>query len=110
MQPLLHYSLPSSRLRGTDSTHAEIELVPFLPVVVVLSALCIVVEFSSRSGRDKDVSFFRIPVVVGGTSRARRDAQIAAISREDLKETKLVNGRTFVGPLVLADQLICLMN
>ena len=69
-----------------------------------------VVGCSSRSGRDKDVSFFRIPVVVGGTSSARRDGQIAAISREDLKETKLVNGRTFVGPLVLADQLICLMN
>ena len=44
--------------------------------------------------------------------RARRDGQIATISRDDLnlKETKLANKRIFLGALVLADQLICLMN
>ena len=62
--------------------------------------LCIVVGCSSRSGRDKDVSFFRIPVVRRGRSdrelqlsKARRDGYLAAISREDMTESKLKNER-----------------
>lgn len=59
--------------------------------------LCVVIGCSSRSGRDKGVSFFRIPTVVTTRGSAekeltqkRRDGYLAAISRGDLTE-KIVN-------------------
>ena len=62
--------------------------------------LCVVVGCSSRSGRDKGVSFYRIPTVVttrGSAEREltqkRRDGYLAAISRDDLKEKILQNDR-----------------
>lgn len=61
---------------------------------------CIVVGCSKRSGRDKDVSFYRIPVIRRGRSqrelelsKARRDGFLAAISRKDLTESILENER-----------------
>ena len=65
--------------------------------------LCIVVGCSNRSGRDKGVSFYRIPVVRSAAagrsprevelSKARRAGFLAAISRDDLTESKLENKR-----------------
>lgn len=62
--------------------------------------ICIVVGCSKRSDRDKDVSFFRIPSVRYGRSseelelsKKRREGFLAAISRADLTESKLENGR-----------------
>ena len=53
--------------------------------------ICVVVGCSKRSGRDKDVSFYRIPAVSGHQGaqdfdlrKRRRDGYLAAISREDL--------------------------
>ncbi len=51
--------------------------------------MCVVVGCSKRSGRDRDVSFFRIPKVVSGKgpqnllelSKKRRAGYLAAISR-----------------------------
>lgn len=62
--------------------------------------MCIVLGCSKRSGRDKDVSFYRVPKVI--TSRGkqeyeltkkRRDGFLAAISRDGLKKTILENDR-----------------
>ena len=62
--------------------------------------LCLVLGCSKRSGRDKDVSFYRVPKVI--TSRGkqeyeltkkRRDGFLAAISRDGLKKTILENDR-----------------
>ena len=62
--------------------------------------LCVVVGCSSRSGREKGVSFYRIPTVVttrGSAEREltqkRRDGYLAAISRDDLTEKILQNDR-----------------
>ena len=50
--------------------------------------LCVVIGCSKRSGRDKDVSYYRIPVVIRHQSereyelsKKRRDGFLAAISR-----------------------------
>ena len=55
--------------------------------------LCVVVGCSKRSGRDKDVSFFRLAriiknkgVDVHSLSKRRRDGILAAISRVGLTE------------------------
>ena len=62
--------------------------------------LCVVFGCSKRSGRDKDVRFFRIPkILTKGSSnlkelsKKRRAGFIAAISREDITEKILVNDR-----------------
>ena len=65
--------------------------------------LCIVVGCSNRSGRDKGVSFNRIPVIRSAAtgrsprevelSKARRAGFLAAISRDDLTGSKLENER-----------------
>ena len=65
--------------------------------------LCILVGCSNRSGRDKGVSFYRIPVVRSAAegrspkevelSKARRAGFLAVISRDDLTESKLENER-----------------
>ena len=62
--------------------------------------LCIVLGCSKRSGRDKDVSFYRIPKVITGRgkqeyelSKKRRDGYLAAISRDNLREKILENDR-----------------
>ena len=62
--------------------------------------LCIVVGCLNRSGRDKDVSFHRIPKIITGKglkkeqlSKRRRDGFIAAILREGLTEKILSNDR-----------------
>ncbi len=53
--------------------------------------LCIVVGCTKSSGRDKDVSFYRLPKIMSsrGTtilelSKKRRAGYLAAISRKDL--------------------------
>lgn len=62
--------------------------------------LCVVVGCSKRSGRDKDVSFYRIPKVITGKgeakeklSRRRRAGFLSAIMRADLTEKVLANDR-----------------
>ena len=62
--------------------------------------LCLVLGCSKRSGRDKDVSFFRVPKVIKNRgkqeyelSKRRRDGFLAAISRDGLKKTILDNDR-----------------
>ena len=59
-----------------------------------------VIGCSKRSGRDKDVSFFRIPVIINNRSdqernlsKKRRDGYLAAISRDDLTDRILENDR-----------------
>jgi len=61
---------------------------------------CVVVGCSSRSERDKDVSFYRIPSIRNGRSQRehelstkRRVGWLAAISRDDLTEYCLEEGR-----------------
>ena len=56
--------------------------------------LCVVLGCHNRSGRDKGISFFRIPVVITHRgpqdlelSKKRRNGFIAAISRENITET-----------------------
>ena len=60
--------------------------------------LCLFVDCHSRSGRDRDVSFFRVPVIdknhgeeAEELSTKRRTKWIAAISRDDLTEQILKN-------------------
>ncbi len=62
--------------------------------------LCIVVGCTKRSGRDKDVSFYRIPKIMSsrGTrnlelSKKRRAGYLGAISRKDMTEKIMVNDR-----------------
>ena len=62
--------------------------------------LCLFVDCHSRSGRDRDVSFFRVPVIdknhgeeAEELSTKRRTKWIAAISRDDLTEQILKNDR-----------------
>ena len=62
--------------------------------------LCLFVDCHSRSGRDRDVSFFRVPVIdknhgeeAEELSTKRRTKLIAAISRDDLTEQILRNDR-----------------
>ena len=62
--------------------------------------LCVVFGCSKRSGRDKDVSFFRIPRIIYNKgeqvytmSKKRRDGFLATISRVGLTEKILNNDR-----------------
>ena len=62
--------------------------------------LCLFVDCHARSGRDKDVSFFRVPSIdtnhgeeAEERSIERRTQWIAAISRDDLTEQILKNDR-----------------
>ena len=62
--------------------------------------MCIVAGCSRRSGRDIDVSFYRIPKVITGKgfkkeqlSKRRREGYIAAISRVGLTEKVISNDR-----------------
>ena len=62
--------------------------------------LCLFVDCHARSGRDKDVSFFRVPVIDRNhgeeeeeRSAERRTKWIAAISRDHLTEQILKNDR-----------------
>ena len=62
--------------------------------------LCLFVDCHSRSGRDRDVSFFILPVIdknhgaeAEELSTKRRTKWIAAISRDDLTEQILKNNR-----------------
>ncbi len=62
--------------------------------------LCIVVGCSKRSGRDKDVSFYRIPKVVTNRghgvkklSQKRRQGFLSAIKRDNLTQKILSNDR-----------------
>ena len=62
--------------------------------------ICIVFGCSKRSDRDKDVSFYRIPAVREGRgtaeqelSKRQREGFLAAISREDLTDSKIENSR-----------------
>ena len=62
--------------------------------------LCVVIGCSKRSGRDKDVSFYRIPKIITHRgqrdyelTKKRRDGFLAAISRDDLTEKVLENDR-----------------
>ncbi len=63
--------------------------------------MCVVVGCSKRSGRDRDVSFFRIPKVVSGKgpqnllelSMKRRAGYLAAISRIGVTDKILNNDR-----------------
>ena len=55
---------------------------------------------SKRSGRDKDVSFNRVPVIIRNESELtekltteRRRKWISAISRDDITEKKMENDR-----------------
>ena len=60
--------------------------------------LCVVIECSKRSGRDRDVSFYRIPKIISHRgqrdyelSKKRRSGFLAAISRDDLTDKVLLN-------------------
>ncbi len=59
--------------------------------------LCIVVGCTKRSGRDKDVSFYRLPKIMSTRnlelSKKRRAGYLAAISRKDLTEKIMANDR-----------------
>ena len=62
--------------------------------------LCVVFRCSKRSGRDKDVSFYRIPKIVSSKgpellslSTRRREGYLKAISRVGLTEKILKNDR-----------------
>ena len=62
--------------------------------------LCLLVDCHARSGRDRDFSFFRVPVIdknhgeeAEELSTERRTKWIAAISRDDLTEQILKNDR-----------------
>ena len=62
--------------------------------------LCIVVGCSQRSGRDKDVSVYRLPKVISNIcssilelSKKRRAGYVAAILRGDLTEKIMANDR-----------------
>lgn len=62
--------------------------------------LCVVLGCSKRSGRDKDVSFYRIPKVINNKgyrilelTKKRRAGYLAAISRGDVTEKILSNDR-----------------
>lgn len=63
-------------------------LIPELAMV-----LCLVLGCSKRSGRDKDVSFYRVPKVIASRgkqeyelTKRRRAGFLAAISRDRLKK------------------------
>ena len=59
--------------------------------------MCVVIGCSKRSGRDKDVSFYRIPKVISHRgkqeyemTKRRRAGYLAAISREGLRGTRIL--------------------
>ncbi len=62
--------------------------------------LCVIVGCSKRSGRDKDVSFYRIPKVVTGKGESilqlttkHRASYLSAIQRLDLTQKIICNDR-----------------
>lgn len=62
--------------------------------------LCVVIGCSKRSGRDKGISFYRIPAIIKGRSKQefelskkRRNGFLSAISREDLSDKIIANNR-----------------
>ena len=62
--------------------------------------LCVVIGCSNRSGRDKGVSFYRIPKIITHRgqrdyelTKKRRDGFLAAISRDGLTEKVLMHDR-----------------
>ena len=62
--------------------------------------ICVVVGCSSRSGRDKGISFFRIPTIITNRGAAereltqkRRDGYLPAISKDKLTEKIIRNDR-----------------
>ena len=62
--------------------------------------LCLIVGCSKRSGRDKNVSFYRVPKIITNKgsyieelSRRRRKGFLTAISRDDLTDSILENDR-----------------
>ena len=89
----------NNRAFSRDVTKPEATILVHMCVHSIM-VICIVVGCSKRSDRDKDVSFYRIPSVRTGRSseelelsKKRREGFLAAISRADLTETKLENGR-----------------
>ena len=72
----------------------------YVAYVYLVMVICIVVGCSKRLDRDKDVSFYRIPAIRKDRgseelelSRRRREGFLAAISRDDLTDSKIENGR-----------------
>ena len=68
--------------------------------VLIVMVLCIVFGCSKRSGRDKDVHFYRIPKVVKNRgesteklSEKRRVGFLSAIKRADITDKILANDR-----------------
>ena len=62
--------------------------------------LCLVLGCSKHSGRDKDISFYRVPKVIANRgkqvyelTKKRRAGFLSAISRDGLKKTILENDR-----------------
>ena len=62
--------------------------------------LCLTVECSKRTGRDKDVSFYRAPVIIRNEGELteeltteRRRKWISAINRDNTTEKKMENDR-----------------
>ena len=77
----------------------------------------IVVVCLNRSGRDKDVSFYGIPLIQTTRSerefqlsKARREGFLAAISRQDLTNSKLENERICSRHFVTGNQQTSLMR
>ena len=68
--------------------------------VIKAMVICLIVGCSKRSGRDKDVSFYRIPKITMNNprmeelSRRCRESLIVAISRSDLTDNILESDRT----------------
>ena len=78
----------------------KLALAHYWPGVQARMVLCLVFGCSKCSGRDKDVSFFRIPKIIhnkGETvyslSKKRREGFLAAISRVGLTEKIMKNDR-----------------
>ena len=62
--------------------------------------LCLIVNCHSRTVRDKEISFFRVPVIVNNQGEAceelsseRRRKWLSAISRDSLTENLIQSGR-----------------
>ena len=77
-----------------------LEISPFQWIVCGKMVICCVVNCSNRSGRDKEISFFRIPAIILHLSEQERQLTekrqrgfLAAIGRKDLIGPKLGNAR-----------------
>ena len=78
--------------------------------------LCLVFGCSKRSGRDKDVAFYRIPKVITNRgkdleklSRKRRAGFLSAIKRSELTE-KIISNDRICSRHFLSGKPACLMN